>query len=81
MTTEKLAISLPSEVLAKARREARRENAPSLSAYISAAIQQKTMMDDLARTLDEMLKASGGPMTAAERKATDRLLLGKKRRR
>lgn len=80
MTTEKLAISIPAEVLAKARKSAKREHATSLSAYISAAIEQKSTMDDLKHMVDELLEASGGPMTAAERKATDRLLLGRKRR-
>jgi hypothetical protein len=81
MTTSKIAISIPAKVLAKARRAAKRERAPSLSAYITAAIEQKTSMDDLDRTLDEMLEATGGPITAAERKAADRILLGRRRRR
>ncbi|HEY1088863.1 MAG TPA: hypothetical protein VGE37_14260 [Archangium sp.] len=81
MTTAKLAISLPTEVLEKARRSARRERASSLSAYISEAIEQKTSMDDLKHLLDEMLDATGGPLTAKERQAADRALgLGKKKR-
>ena len=75
MTTEKIAISIPSAVLAKARRAAKREKAPSLSAYISAAIKEKSTRDDLDRMLDEMLEATGGPLTAAERRAADRVLL------
>lgn len=75
MTTEKLAISIPAEVLARARRSAKREHATSLSAYISAALEQKSTLDDLARLLDEMLAQSGGPLTAKERRAADRVLL------
>ena len=80
MTTEKLAISIPSKVLAKARRAAKREKAPSLSAYISAAIEEKSTMDDLKHMLDEMLEATGGPLTAAERRAADRVLLRDRRK-
>lgn len=81
MTTAKLAISLPTEVLAKARRSARRERASSLSAYISEAIEQKTSMDDLKHLLDEMLEATGGPLTRKERQTADRALgLGKRKR-
>lgn len=75
MTTEKLAVSIPAAILARARRSAKREHATSLSAYVSAALLQKSTMDDLARLLDEMLAETGGPLTARERKAADRVLL------
>lgn len=75
MTTEKLAVSIPAEILARARRSAKREHATSLSAYITAALEQKSTMDDLARLLTEMLDESGGPLTAKERKAADKVLL------
>jgi hypothetical protein len=81
MTTAKLAISIPAEVLAKARRSAKRERASSLSAYISEAIEQKTSMDDLKHMLDELLAETGGPLTAAEQSAADRVLLGGKRKK
>jgi hypothetical protein len=35
---------------------------------------EKTKLDDLAALLDEMLAASGGPMTSAERRTADRRL-------
>jgi alkylhydroperoxidase/carboxymuconolactone decarboxylase family protein YurZ len=75
MTTEKLAVSIPAEILARARKSAKREKAPSLSAYVSAALEQKSTMDDLAHLLDELLAQSGGPLTAAERRAADKVLL------
>lgn len=75
MTTEKLAISIPAEVLARARKSAKREHATSLSAYVSAALEQKSTMDDLAQLLTEMLAETGGPLTAKERRAADRVLL------
>ncbi len=80
MTTEKLAVSIPAEILARARRSAKREHATSLSAYVSAALAQKSTMDDLAHLLDELLAQSGGALTAAERKAADKVLLRKARR-
>jgi hypothetical protein len=81
MTTAKIAISIPAKLLAKARRAAKRERSPSLSAYIAAAIEEKTTLDDLSRTVDEMLEATGGPMTAAERRETDRILgVGRRRK-
>lgn len=75
MTTEKLAVSIPAEILARARRSAKREHATSLSAYVSAALEQKSTMDDLSRLLTEMLAESGGPLTAKERRAADKVLL------
>lgn len=75
MTTEKLAVSIPAEILARARRSAKREHATSLSAYVAEALAQKSTLDDLAHLLDELLGQTGGPMTAAERKAADRVLL------
>ena len=75
MTTEKLAVSIPAEILARARKSAKREHATSLSAYVSAALDQKSMMDDLAQLLTEMLAETGGPLTPKERRAADRVLL------
>jgi hypothetical protein len=45
-----------------------------VSAYVARALAEQTKLDDLAALLDEMLAASGGPMTASERRAADRLL-------
>ena len=80
MTTEKLAVSIPTEILARARKSAKREHATSLSAYVSAALDQKSTMDDLAELLKEMLAETGGPMTAAERRAADKVLVPRRRR-
>ena len=81
MTTEKLAVSIPAEVLARARKSAKREGATSLSAYVSAALDQKSTMDDLAQLLTDMLAETGGPLTAKERRAADRSLRAAPRRR
>lgn len=71
---EKIAVSLPSQAADSARRAVRRGRASSVSAYIAAAIEEKAKLDDLATLLDEMLAASGGPLTATERHAADRAL-------
>jgi len=80
-TTTKIAVSLPTEIAQNARREVQRGNAPSLSAYVADALDQKTKLDDLAALLDEMLADTGGPLTAAERRAADRALGIRSRRR
>lgn len=73
-TTSKLAISLPTPLAERARRAVQRGRSTSVSAYIAAAVEEKTKMDDLAGLFDEMLAASGGPLTAKERSAADRAL-------
>jgi hypothetical protein len=45
-----------------------------VSAYVAAALEEKAKLDDLASLLDEMLAESGGPLTAAERRAADEAL-------
>jgi Arc/MetJ-type ribon-helix-helix transcriptional regulator len=71
---EKVAVSLPSQVAESARRAVRRGRARSVSAFIASAIEEKAKLGDLAALLDEMLAASGGPLTASERRAADRAL-------
>jgi Arc/MetJ-type ribon-helix-helix transcriptional regulator len=70
----KLAISLPRDIAARARRAVRRGQAASVSAYIASAIEEKAKLDDLSALLDEMLAESGGPLTRAEARAADRAL-------
>lgn len=70
-TTLKLAISLPRPLAERTRRAVRKGGAASVSAYVAAALEEKTKMDDLAALFDEMLEASGGPLTARERAAAD----------
>lgn len=81
MTTEKIAVSIPAAVLARARKAARREHAPSLSAYVSAALEEKSTLDDLSHLLEAMLAESGGALTQAERRRADQVLLGPVKRR
>jgi hypothetical protein len=78
--TSKLAISLPRSLAERNRRAVRKSGAKSVSAYIAAALEEKTKMDDLASLFDEMLAESGGPLTAKERAAADRALGPKQKR-
>ena len=81
MTTAKIAITVPEQVLRHARGAVRRGKARSLSAYVSAALVQKNMLDDLGEMLTEMLARTGGPLTKAEERAADLALDGAPRRR
>ncbi|NOY94583.1 MAG: toxin-antitoxin system antitoxin subunit [Deltaproteobacteria bacterium] len=73
-TTTKIAVSLPKVLAERARNAVRQGRAASVSAYVAAALEQKTKLDDLSALLDEMLAESGGPLTAAERRRADRAL-------
>jgi Arc/MetJ-type ribon-helix-helix transcriptional regulator len=82
MTTSKIAVSLPSELVVRARRAVAEGRADSVSAYVAAALEEKVKLDDLALLLAKMLAESGGPLTAAERRAADSALgVSTKRRR
>ncbi|MEX1007769.1 MAG: toxin-antitoxin system antitoxin subunit [Acidimicrobiia bacterium] len=74
MTTTKIAVSLPAELVDQARRAVAEGRAPSVSAYVAKALEEQAKLDDLAALLDEMLTETGGPLTARERKAADRAL-------
>jgi Arc/MetJ-type ribon-helix-helix transcriptional regulator len=81
MTMSKIAISLPDPLVARARRAVQRGRAESVSAYVAVALAEKMKLDDLAELLGEMLAETGGPLTAAERRAADALLNGPRTQR
>lgn len=74
MTTQKIAVSLPAELVAQARRAVTENRASSVSAYVARALREQAKLDDLSTLLTEMLNETGGPLTAAERKSADRAL-------
>jgi antitoxin ParD1/3/4 len=74
MTTTKIAVSLPAELVEQARRAVVEGRASSVSGYVAKALEEKAKLDDLSALLDEMLAETGGPLTARERKAADRAL-------
>jgi len=74
MTSMKVAVSLPRETFQRAKRAVRRGRAASLSAYVTAALEQKATLDELDDLLNDMLEETGGPMTRTEKRKIDRLL-------
>ena len=74
MTKSKIAITLPPDLVACARRAVRETRAASVSAYVAAALEEKSKLDDLGGMLNEMLAATGGPLTERERRVADQAL-------
>ena len=72
--TSKIAVSLPDHLVAEARAAVAQGRAPSVSAYVAAALEEKTKLDGLGALLEELLAASGGPLTDRERAAADAVL-------
>ena len=63
MTKAKIAVTVPRALLQKARRAVREGRADSVSAYVTAALEEKTKLDDLAALL---ALAPGKPIMIAE---------------
>ena len=78
---EKIAVSLPRQLVKAARSAVRRGRAPNVSAYVSDALAEKVKNDDLKTLLDEMLEETGGPLTDAERRWADRILSGSSKKK
>jgi Arc/MetJ-type ribon-helix-helix transcriptional regulator len=74
MTSGKIAVSLPAELLRRVKRAVRQGHGTSVSAYVAAALEEKTKVDALGDLLNELLAETGGPLTATERRAADREL-------
>jgi Arc/MetJ-type ribon-helix-helix transcriptional regulator len=70
----KIAVTLPQELVDAARKAVVEGRAPSVSAYVAEAMEQRAQSDDLAAMLEELLEATGGPMTDEERAEVDRKL-------
>jgi len=65
---EKIAVSLPLRAAESARRAVKEGRAASVSAYIAAAVEEKSSREDLIAMLDQMLEETGGPATPAEKR-------------
>jgi Arc/MetJ-type ribon-helix-helix transcriptional regulator len=81
MTIVKIAVSLPERLVSHAKRSVKKGRASSVSAYIAGALDEQVKLDDLRGLLREMLAETGGPLTAAERRAADAALGLRKKRR
>lgn len=71
--TTKIAVSLPDELVEKARRAVADGEAPSVSAYVARAMERKSADDELVEMLAEM-DAEYGPPSADERARARRTL-------
>ena len=65
MTTAKVALSIPQEVLEEARKEVAAGRSKSLSALVSEALDEKLRRAELAAILDDMDAEHGKPGKAA----------------
>jgi Arc/MetJ-type ribon-helix-helix transcriptional regulator len=74
MTTQKIAISLPGKLVDRARSAVRKGRVSSVSAYVAAALEEKSKLDDLEGLLQEMLAETGGRLSALEREGADAAL-------
>ena len=62
--TTKIAVSLPDELVAAARRAVEERRAASVSAYVAAALARQVREDDLTALLAEMRSEFGSPSAA-----------------
>jgi len=65
MTREKIAVSLPAELVRAAKAAVRAGRAASVSGYVEAALAAHVANDDDA-WIDEWLAETGGPLTPEE---------------
>jgi Arc/MetJ-type ribon-helix-helix transcriptional regulator len=71
---EKIAVSIPADLAGRAREAVKKGRAASVSAYVTAALEERVKLDDLDDLLGEMLAETGGPMTDEERAWADGVL-------
>ena len=65
MTTAKVALTIPVDVLKQAKKEVKAGRAKSLSAFVSEAVDEKLRRDELTDILDAMDTEHGKPNRAA----------------
>lgn len=64
MSSEKVALSMPAEVLHLAKKEVAAGRAKSLSSFVADAVDEKLRRDELTRILDAMDAEHGKPSKA-----------------
>jgi hypothetical protein len=69
---EKVAVSVPADLVDAARAAVDRGTDASVSAYFTRALEEQAKSDDLDAMIAEMFDETGGPMTHEERADTDR---------
>lgn len=78
MTAAKIAISLPSPLLAKVRGAVKRGRASSVSAFVSQAVEARTREDSLAGLVRDLIAEHGEP--SREDTAWAKRVLARKRK-
>ena len=73
MTVAKVTVSLPEDLVRRARNAVERGEAASLSAYVASAVAARLDEHDLDDLLDAALASTGGPITADEQRWLDGL--------
>jgi Arc/MetJ-type ribon-helix-helix transcriptional regulator len=68
----KIAVSLPSPLVERAKAAVAQGRAPNVSAYVERALEERVKLDALDTWLDELLAETGGPLTDAERAEIDK---------
>jgi Arc/MetJ-type ribon-helix-helix transcriptional regulator len=81
MTKAKIAVTLPPALVERAQDAVREGRAPSISAYVASALEEKAKLDELEQMLDEMLAETGGPLTPREQADAAAALGIRKRKR
>lgn len=67
MTTVKITVSLPEELVARARLAVKAGTAPSISAYVADALRRQPFTrEEFLADLAESLELTGGPPTPEE---------------
>lgn len=66
MTAAKIAVTMPEEVLARAKQHVRAGRAKSLSALVAEAVDEKVRADSLEQILDAMDAERGPPSKSAQ---------------
>jgi hypothetical protein len=62
----RVTVTVPDAVLAVARHDVSSGSAASLSAWVTDAAEAKARRESLTQVLDELLEASGGPLSEQE---------------
>lgn len=66
MTRVKIAVSLPAELVAAAKRAVASGRAASVSGYVEQSLAAQVATDDLEAWLEQRLAETGGPLTDEE---------------
>ena len=65
-TKTRVTVTVPDAVLQAARHDVESGVAPSLSAWVTDAAEAKARRESLGHVLDDLLAASGGPLSEEE---------------